>query len=135
MLAFRSNSNSGDQWLIRIPNVWIAGTARLSLLQTDWLIRFAVKYMTVSFAVRRIRVWGMLSILMDLLRGRKRKDYDMAKNERKNYKISVLECTVCHKDMYVPRRFGKLRPRNHIKTMYCPYCDKKTDFIETGDTL
>ena len=59
----------------------------------------------------------------------------MAKEERKNYKISILECTVCGKDMYVPRRFGRFRAKGHIKTMYCPYCDRKTDFIETGEKL
>ena len=58
----------------------------------------------------------------------------MANNNDK-FKISVLVCKECGKDMYVPRRRKAMRKKNHIKTMWCPYCNKKTDFIEDGTTL
>ena len=56
-------------------------------------------------------------------------------SRNRNYKISILVCSVCGNEMYIPRRAGRLRPKRHIKTMYCSKCDRKTDFIESGDTL
>ena len=56
------------------------------------------------------------------------------KNKR-NYKVSILKCQECGKDMYVPRKKQSYRPNGHIKTMWCPFCGKKADFIEDGDSL
>ena len=47
--------------------------------------------------------------------------------------ISVLVCPTCGKQMYVPRKHDDKRKIGHVKTMWCPYCQKKQNFIEKGE--
>lgn len=35
--------------------------------------------------------------------------------------------------MPIPRRFGRFREKNHIKTMYCYKCDTERDFLENDE--
>lgn len=58
----------------------------------------------------------------------------MKKNKR-DYKVSILKCPICGKDMYVPRKSGRFRPLGHIKTMWCPICNHNRDFVESGASL
>ena len=44
--------------------------------------------------------------------------------------ISLPICLECGFKMPIPRKENLKRPSNHIKTMNCPICKKKTDFIE-----
>ena len=53
--------------------------------------------------------------------------------QRRNFKISYLKCTVCGSIMPIPRRFGRFREKNHIKTMYCYKCDAERDFLENAE--
>ena len=53
--------------------------------------------------------------------------------QRRNFKISYLKCTVCGSIMPIPRRFGRFREKNHIKTMYCYKCDTERDFLENAE--
>lgn len=53
--------------------------------------------------------------------------------QRRNFKISYLRCTVCGSIMPIPRRFGRFREKNHIKTMYCYKCDTERDFLENAE--
>lgn len=53
--------------------------------------------------------------------------------QRRNFKISYLRCTVCGSIMPIPRRFGRFREKNHIKTMYCYKCDTERDFLENDE--
>ncbi len=55
------------------------------------------------------------------------------RNKRRNVKISILKCSQCGKEMFVPRKMSNLRAKNHIKDMYCPFCKRKQKFIESGD--
>ena len=50
----------------------------------------------------------------------------------KKVKISILRCPECGEVMFVPRRRGKWRKVGHIKTMWCPYCERMVDFVEEG---
>lgn len=51
----------------------------------------------------------------------------------RSYFVSILKCSVCGNTMYVPRKKDEKRGVGHIKTMYCPYCKKKQDFVEKGE--
>lgn len=53
--------------------------------------------------------------------------------KRGRYFISRLQCSECNHIMTVPRYHNNKRKRHHIKTMYCPYCQIETDFIELED--
>lgn len=53
--------------------------------------------------------------------------------QHRNFKISYLRCTVCGSIMPIPRRFGRFREKNHIKTMYCYKCDAERDFLENTE--
>lgn len=53
--------------------------------------------------------------------------------QHRNFKISYLKCTVCGSIMPIPRRFGRFREKNHIKTMYCYKCDAERDFLENAE--
>jgi uncharacterized protein YbaR (Trm112 family) len=48
----------------------------------------------------------------------------IAGNIMKNKKMitSNLKCTECNYIFPIPRFKNSLRERNHIKTLWCPYC-------------
>ena len=46
------------------------------------------------------------------------------------YYISHLSCTGCGLDFPIPRKCRRKREKNHIKTMWCPVCRAKRDFLE-----
>lgn len=43
--------------------------------------------------------------------------------------INILRCLDCGAPFPIPRN-NKTRGENHIKTIFCPSCQKKTQFIE-----
>lgn len=45
---------------------------------------------------------------------------------------STLICNECGLRMTIPRRNSRKRKEGHIKTMYCPKCDRSTDFTENN---
>lgn len=51
---------------------------------------------------------------------------------RKFY-VSTLYCSVCKNKAFVPRKHDEKRKIGHVKTMWCPYCQKKQNFIERGE--
>lgn len=55
---------------------------------------------------------------------RKRKGHDV------ECYISYLICPTCGKRFPIPRRPHHSRERGHIKTVWCPYCKRKTDMRE-----
>lgn len=48
----------------------------------------------------------------------------------KPYILSDLRCPVCNTVIQIPRFKNSLRPKNHIKTMYCWKCKEERDFLE-----
>ena len=44
--------------------------------------------------------------------------------------ISYLACTECGAIMPIPRCYSRIRPNDHIKTMYCYRCMEERQFIE-----
>lgn len=46
--------------------------------------------------------------------------------------IETYECTVCKQLMFVPRKTDRKRGRLHLKTLWCPYCERKTIFENQG---
>ena len=44
--------------------------------------------------------------------------------------LSKMKCCKCGGMMPVRRRRGHLRKRNHIKTMWCPWCKRVTQHRE-----
>lgn len=44
--------------------------------------------------------------------------------------LSQMECCKCHGKFPVRRQRGKLRKRDHIKTMWCPWCKSVTPHRE-----
>ena len=59
----------------------------------------------------------------------------MSKRGRKtrnirNISISLCKCEECGNDFPVPRKNNKFREKGHIKTIYCPFCKKKTQHVE-----
>jgi len=47
--------------------------------------------------------------------------------------IHYLECVECGKEFPIPRWKTHAREKDHIKTFYCPYCQKETDHRERQD--
>lgn len=41
-----------------------------------------------------------------------------------------MKCTRCGGNFPIRRKLGRLRKRNHIKTMYCPWCKQVTQHKE-----
>lgn len=74
-------------------------------------------------------------LLLNILTTVYRKDKGRGCNvkQRRNFKISYLKCTVCGSIMPIPRRFGRFREKNHIKTMYCYKCNAERDFLENAE--
>ena len=48
------------------------------------------------------------------------------------FRVSTLHCLSCGASMPIPRRIGRLREKNHIKTMWCYRCRRKSQFIENA---
>lgn len=44
--------------------------------------------------------------------------------------LSQMKCERCGGMMPVRRRHGRLRKRNHVKTMWCPWCKRVTPHRE-----
>ena len=44
--------------------------------------------------------------------------------------LSQMKCERCGGMMPVRRRRGRLRKKNHIKTMWCPWCKRVTQHRE-----
>lgn len=53
----------------------------------------------------------------------------MKKKSKRQRAIQQLLCLECGNRVPITRNHNK-REENHIKTMYCPYCKKNTNFIE-----
>lgn len=51
---------------------------------------------------------------------------------RKRILISNFRCKECDRVMPLPRSYQQ-REKGHIKTFYCPWCQKETDHIEIRD--
>ena len=51
-----------------------------------------------------------------------------------SFLLSSLKCQECGNEISIPRRLDRVRKKGHIKTMYCPYCQKERDFEELGKT-
>ena len=51
-----------------------------------------------------------------------------------NRKVKIykrfLRCPSCHKRMQLWSKMSRVRPKNHIKTLYCYFCGKLVDAIE-----
>ena len=50
--------------------------------------------------------------------------------KRRMSHVSALACVDCGYVMFVPRMSGTLRAHGHVKTMWCPHCEKVTDHVE-----
>lgn len=50
--------------------------------------------------------------------------------KRRMSHVSALYCVNCGYVMFVPRMRDKLRAHGHVKTMWCPHCEKVTDHVE-----
>ena len=44
--------------------------------------------------------------------------------------ISWMVCDRCHRTVPIQRKRGRSRKRGHIKTLWCPWCRRKTQHIE-----
>ena len=44
--------------------------------------------------------------------------------------ISFMRCCKCGGTFPIRRKRGHTRKRNHIKTMYCPWCKHVTQHLE-----
>ena len=44
--------------------------------------------------------------------------------------VSFLKCKECGGVFPIRRKNGKLRKRGHVKTMWCPWCEKVTKHVE-----
>lgn len=53
----------------------------------------------------------------------------MKKKSKRQRAIQQLLCLECGNLVPITRNHNR-REDNHIKTMYCPYCKKNTNFIE-----
>lgn len=53
--------------------------------------------------------------------------------KKRSYFISRLQCNQCGNITAIPRRSNRRKARHHVKTMYCPFCQTETDFIELDD--
>ena len=88
-----------------------------------------------NLAVRKISIQkmsaGQPSVLLNVFAADTKGGLDV--KQRRNFKISYLKCTVCGSIMPIPRRFGRFREKNHIKTMYCYKCDTERDFLENTE--
>ena len=51
----------------------------------------------------------------------------------KHYTISYFICSKCGKSLPLPRNRSLKRKKGHIKTLYCVFCNKETDTLETRD--
>ena len=40
--------------------------------------------------------------------------------------ISKCICPVCQNEFPIPRQNGRRRKKNHLKTIWCPFCKKET---------
>jgi len=52
-----------------------------------------------------------------------------------NIRISYCVCPDCKGKFPIPRSDGRMRPRDHLKRIFCPYCMKVTNMkeIREGD--
>ena len=44
--------------------------------------------------------------------------------------ISWMECRACKGKTPIQRKRGRGRKRGHVKTMWCPWCERVTPHIE-----
>lgn len=51
-------------------------------------------------------------------------------SRRSQFEISSFECPGCGKRFPLPRKMKQRRKKGHIKTLYCPFCNKMQDFTE-----
>lgn len=59
----------------------------------------------------------------------------MKKDMKKNrYTIRIFKCTECGNHLYAAKKLGNRTSIGHVKTMYCPFCDMDTQFIQI-DTI
>lgn len=56
----------------------------------------------------------------------------MGKNRRTST-ISKFTCTKCNNIIYLPRKKGKEREKNHLKKIYCITCKEIINHSETRD--
>ena len=54
-------------------------------------------------------------------------------SRKAEFVVSYLVCPECEGRVTVPRKKKRLRERDHVKTMWCPFCKKMRDFVEKGD--
>lgn len=54
----------------------------------------------------------------------------MGYNKHHQFSISDMYCEKCGFHTTVPRSVGKQREKGHLKTMWCPRCQQKTEFRE-----
>lgn len=47
-----------------------------------------------------------------------------------SFEISELVCTQCNNKFPIPRRCSSRREKNHIKTIWCPYCKQDRNMNE-----
>lgn len=47
--------------------------------------------------------------------------------------ISNLVCPTCGNTFPIPRHPGRSRERNHIKTVWCPFCGRMTQMMEVRE--
>ena len=51
---------------------------------------------------------------------------------RKSFEMRLFRCPSCGETMYADKKKGKMTGDGHIKTMYCPYCKARRDFVQEG---
>ena len=47
-----------------------------------------------------------------------------------NVRISYCICPNCKGKFPIPRSDGRMREKNHLKRLFCPYCMKVTNMTE-----
>lgn len=45
---------------------------------------------------------------------------------------SILKCSKCDSPREALRKFGKKKKIGHKKNMFCPGCNRKREFVESG---
>ena len=55
--------------------------------------------------------------------------------KRSDYYTSELICSSCGNKFPIPRQNSKKREKGHHKHMWCPFCCKKTMFVEPGEAI